>query len=96
MSDTIRPDEDISSDPVTLALVALAWLLGDPARAERLLALTGMTADGLRAAASQPQLLAEFIRYLEGYEADLMAAADAVGVSPTRLVNARIELERLT
>lgn len=96
MSDTIRPEEDFSSDPATLALVALAWLLGDSDRAERLLALTGMTAEGLRAAAHQPQLLAEVIRYLEGHEADLVAAADAVGVSPTRLVNARIELERQT
>lgn len=95
MSDTIRPDDDFSTDPVTLALIVLAWLLGDSARAERLLALTGMTADDLRTAAVQPQMLAEVIRYLEGHEADLVAAADAVGTSPSRLVDARIELERI-
>lgn len=96
MSDTIRPDEDFSADPATLALVALAWLLGDSARAERLLSLTGITADNLRAAADEPQMLAEVIRHLEGHEADLIAAADAAGVSPGRLVNARMALERQT
>lgn len=94
MSDTIRPDEDFSADPATLALVALAWLLGDSARAERLLSLTGITAADLRAAADQPAMLAEVIRHLEGNEPDLVAAADAAGVSPVRLVNARMELER--
>jgi len=96
VGDTIRADEEESGDAATLALLALGWLLGDGDRASRLLALTGMTADDLRQGATNPRILAEFIRYLEGYEADLVAAADAIGASPAQLVNARIELERRT
>lgn len=96
MTDTIRPDKDNAGDAATLALLALSWLLADGERAERLLSLTGMTADDLRAGAGNPGILAEIIRYLEGHEADLVAAADAIGTSPVALVNARIELERQT
>ncbi|WP_238550584.1 DUF3572 family protein [Blastomonas sp. AAP53] len=84
----------MTDDSATLALLALGWLLSDTERASRLLALTGMTADDLRNGAENPGILAEFIRYLEGNETDLVAAAAAVGISPARLVNARIELER--
>lgn len=83
-----------SSDAATLALLALGWLLSDGERASRLLALTGMTADDLRQGAANPRILAEFIRYLEGHEADLIAAADAIDATPVQLVNARVELER--
>jgi len=81
-------------DSATLALMALAWLLSDGERASRLLALTGMSADDLRKDANNPRILAEIIRYLEGCERDLVTAADAIGTTPVRLVNARIELER--
>lgn len=94
MGDTIRTDGQGADDSATLAQLALGWILGDTERASRLLALTGMTADDLRNGANNPAILAEFIRYLEGNEADLIAAADAVGTDPARLVNARIELER--
>lgn len=94
MGDTIRTNGGESGDSATLALLALGWLLSDGERAERLLALTGMTADDLRQGAANPRILAEIIRYLEGCERDLMAAAEAAGTSPARLVNARVELER--
>ena len=94
MGDTIRTDGQGAEDSATLALLALGWILGDPERASRLLALTGMTADDLRQGAANPAILAELIRYLEGNESDLVAAADAVGTTPARLVNARIELDR--
>jgi hypothetical protein len=94
--ETIRPEAGPANEPATLALLALGWLLADQNRAERLLALTGMTADDLRMGASCPRMLAEIIRYLEGCEVDLVAAADAAGTTPMQLVNARIELERQT
>jgi hypothetical protein len=96
VTDTIRPEAPMTNDPATLALLALSWLLGDGERAERLLSLTGMTVDDLRHGASNPGILAEFIRYLEGHEADLVAAAEAISTSPPALVNARIQLERQT
>jgi len=94
VGDTIGAGEHGKDDAATLALMALGWLLGDQDRASRLLALTGMTAEDLREGATSPRILSEIIRYLEGYEADLVAAADAIGTTPVRLVNARIELER--
>ncbi len=96
MGDTITTNGGETGDAATLALLALGWLLGDGERASRLLALTGMTADDLRQGAANPRILAEIIRYLEGCERDLMAAADAAGTTPARLVNARVELERQT
>lgn len=94
MGDTIRGKGEDQGDAATVALMTLAWLLGDGERASRLLALTGMSADDLRKGADNPRMLAEIIRYLEGCERDLVAAAEAVGTTPGRLVNARIELER--
>lgn len=79
-----------------MALLALGWLLSDGERAERLLSLTGMTVEDLRQGATCPRILAEFIRYLEGHEADLIAAADATGTTPAALINARIQLDRQT
>lgn len=79
-----------------MALLALSWLLSDGERAGRLLAITGMTVDDLRKGASNPAILAECLRYLEGHEADLVAAADATGLNPANLVDARVQLDRQT
>ncbi|NIJ07940.1 hypothetical protein FHS31_001550 [Sphingomonas vulcanisoli] len=77
-----------SADAFTIALGALGWAVSEPARADRLLALTGLTPDDLRARATDPALLAAVIGYLEGYEPDLIACADALGVAPADLVAA--------
>jgi Protein of unknown function (DUF3572) len=44
-------------DDDALALQALAWTLGDDARAGRLLALTGLEPDGIRARIGEPAML---------------------------------------
>ena len=77
-----------------LALQALAWTLSDPARASRLLDLTGHDPAGLLARAGEPSLLAATIGFLESYEPDLIACAEAVGVAPAELVAARAALDR--
>ena len=77
-----------------LALGALGWTLSEAERAERLLALTGLTPDDLRASLSDPGFLAATLRFLEGHEPDLVACAEALDVSPTQLVEARRRLER--
>ena len=76
------------------ALVALGWTLSDPARAERLLALTGLDPDGLRAGLGDRQLLAAVLRFLEAHEPDLVACAEDLGTSPAALVETRRRLER--
>lgn len=84
---------DTNEDAAGLALKALAWTLLDAARAERLLALTGMTPEGLRAGAGTPAVLAAVLAFLESHEPDLVACADAIGAAPAALVAARQSLE---
>jgi hypothetical protein len=85
---------DQTNDDEALALGALGWTLAEDARAERLLALTGLTPALLRARIEDRAFLAATLRFLEGHEPDLLACADALGVAPQRLVAARAGLER--
>ena len=85
--------KQIVADPVALALRALAWTLAEQARADRMLALTGLTADDLRARAAEPSVLAALLGFLEAYEPDLVACAAALDVAPTQLAQAREALE---
>ena len=76
-------------DPSTLALQALAWTLSDGERAERLLAVTGLDADDLRARAAEPAVLDAALGFLEAHEPDLLACAEALEIRPEALVQAR-------
>lgn len=80
-----------SSD--TVALSALAWILSDESRAQRLLATTGLTPDQLRGGLGDAAVLAAGIRFLEAWEPDLVACASDLGASPSDLVEARRQLE---
>ena len=80
-------------DASGLALQALAWSLGEEARAERLLSLTGLTPDGLRAHIGERSTQAAILSFLEAHEPDLVACAAAIDVPPSALVAARMELE---
>jgi hypothetical protein len=75
-----------------LALQALAWLLADSRRAERLLDLTGLTPDSLRQSVGSTAMQRAVLDFLCAHEPDLLDAADALGVSPERLAAARKEL----
>jgi hypothetical protein len=81
------------ADPVALALHALAWTVAEQSRADRMLALTGLTGDDLRERATDPAVLAALLGFLEAYEPDLIACADALRVTPSTLVAAREALE---
>lgn len=83
-----------TNDPEALALAALGWALDDPARAQRLLALTGLTPDDLRDRLGDPTLLAAVLGFLEAHEPDMLACAEALGIAPLALVEARRRLER--
>lgn len=80
-------------DPVALGLAALAWTLGDPARAARLLAVTGLEPEDLRARAMDPHVLGAVFAFLEAYQPDLTACAEALEVSPETLVDAHRRLD---
>jgi len=80
-------------DPEALALSALAWTLAEEARAQRLLALTGLSGADLRERLAEPSVLAAVLLFLEAHEPDLIACADALGVEPGALADARRRLE---
>ena len=88
------PPETNADAPATLALRALAWTLTDPARAMRLLDVTGLQPGDLRSRAGDPAVQAAALGFLESHEPDLVACAGALGVTPAALVKARPELER--
>jgi hypothetical protein len=48
----------------------------------------------LRARAGEPALLAALLSFLEAYEPNLIACADALDTNPSQLVAARMVLER--
>lgn len=77
-----------------LALAALGWLLGEPARAQRYLDLTGLDPDGLRANLDSPAVLASALDFLANHEPDLLSAAEALAVDPQDLIHAAKELSR--
>ena len=77
----------------TLALAALGWILEDNARAERLVALTGLTPDALRSGLGDRQVLSAILAFLEAHEPDLLACAEALNVPPAELVEARRRLD---
>lgn len=68
--------------PETIALEALGWVLTDEPRAERLLALTGLTPDALRGGLGDRAVLAAVLEFLAGHDADLVAAAIALDLPP--------------
>ena len=86
--------DEQTNDDEALALGALGWTLSEDQRAGRLLALTGVTPEQLRARLEERAFLAAVLRFLEAHEPDLVACADELGVSPARLVAAREGLER--
>jgi len=89
----MRARDTNDPDPATLALAALVWTLSDAARAERLLALTGLDSQELRARAGDPTLLAAVLGFLAQHEPDLTACADSLGLAPQALIAAQRKLE---
>ena len=67
-------------------------MLADDDRASRLLALTGLTPDDLRAGLTDPAVLGAVLDFIAGHEPDLILAAHELGVEPQELVRAREQL----
>ena len=88
----LRQPQSTAADAPTLALGALGWVLGDGPRAERLLALTGLSPDALREGLGDSAILSAVLDFLASHEPDLLAAAAHLGVEPAALVAARERL----
>ncbi|WOF43148.1 DUF3572 domain-containing protein [Sphingopyxis indica] len=76
-----------------VALHALGWILADEPRAERLLGMTGLTPEGLRAALDERATLAAVLGFLAAHEPDLVACAEALDMKPEALAAAAGRLE---
>ena len=83
-----------SRDPDTLALSALGWVLADQDRADRLLALTGLTPEVLRDRLTDRAVLGAVLDFLGNHEPDLLLAADELHGEPIALIAAREALAR--
>lgn len=81
-----------SREPSVLALMALVWTLGDDRRADRLLALTGLDADTLRAGVDDPAILGAVLAFLADHEPDLIACAESIDSTPAALIAAKESL----
>lgn len=86
-------NRDLTIEADALALQALAATLADDARADRLLALSGLDAEALKDGLGDRSVLTAILSFLEAHEPDLVAVAAAIGVKPEALVAARRELE---
>jgi len=75
-------------EPTVVALMALAWILADDRRADRLLSLTGLDADALRSGVGDPAILGAVLGFLADHEPDLIACAQAVDSTPDALIAA--------
>ena len=58
-------------------------------RAQRFLAITGLDADGLRAAIGEPATHLAVLEFLCAHEPDLVAAAESLGLEPVQLAALR-------
>lgn len=67
-------------------------MLTEEARAERLLALTGLTPEELRGGLGDRAVLAAVLEFLAGHEADLVAAAIALDLPPEEISSAARDL----
>ncbi len=76
----------------TLALRALAYVVGDAELGPRLLDLTGLDAGALRAGAGDPAVLAATLQFLAAHEPSLLACATALDVRPAVLIDAEQQL----
>lgn len=76
----------------TVALHVVGWIVGDQRRAERMLDVTGLSADGLRAAVGDPSQLGAILDFLLDYEPDLLRCADELDLRPEQIVAVRERL----
>lgn len=89
----MKPASSNADDPEMVALGVLAWVLQDERRAERLLAVTGLTPDGLRSGVGDRRVLGAVMGFLMGHEPDLLACSQAMGMKPESLAQVALGLD---
>ncbi len=75
-------------DPQQTAIEVLGWLASEPELLSRFLALSGLEASNLRAAAAQPGFLTGVLSFLMTHEPTLMRYSEATGTPPAAVARA--------
>lgn len=75
-------------DPQQTAIEVLGWLASEPELLSRFLALSGLEASNLRAAAAQPGFLTGVLTFLMQHEPTLMRYCEATGTPPEAVARA--------
>ncbi len=71
-----------SENAQAIAIEAFSYVAGDEKLLPRFLAITGIEARDIRAAASEPGFLAGVLQFLAAHEPSLLAFCQATGVKP--------------
>lgn len=88
-----RDAEPSAADaPETLALQALAFVIGDEVLRPRFLALSGIAPDELAPRLQEPALLGAVLDFLLAHEPDLIAFAASLELAPQEIARARHRL----
>lgn len=75
-----------------IGVAGLSWLVAEPERIGRFLAVTGLGPENVRAAARDPSFLPALLDYLLANEKDLIAFAEEMNLDPARVRAARYVL----
>jgi hypothetical protein len=76
------------ADADDLAISALGWLAAKPDLMGRFMALSGLTADSLRGASTEPGFLAGVLGFLMNHEPTLMDFCVDTGTAPAAVADA--------
>jgi Protein of unknown function (DUF3572) len=88
----VRVAADRSDAAFEVAIAALGFLASEREELARFLALTGIDASSIRAAAEEPGFLGGVLAYIAGNEATLLAFAAYARVAPQEIEKARVIL----
>ena len=76
------------TDAEETAVAVLGWLAGRPELMSRFLALSGLSADGLRQAARQQGFFGGLLAFLMNHEPTMMAFCAETGMAPETVASA--------
>ncbi len=77
-----------------LAINVLGWLVGEDGLIDGFMTMTGVSARGLRAQASEPAFLCGVLDYVTQEDARVLDCAAALNEPPEALMQARVVLGR--
>ena len=86
------PESEKNAGAEAVAIAALGWIASSPDMLNRFLALTGIEAAQIRAAAAEPGFLAGVLDFLLAHEPSLMAFCEASATAAADVQKARAAL----